>query len=163
MENASAAFLGAVRRSMRVICTAIGATMINPELLTCAERLQYTAICGARRPTQRSWRSSRMACRLRRSSVEPGTAVNSLVRSVEARARISSERGRARSTRTYPSSMPNGLRAAVTARSSGVVCRLTASEARYVSSANGRHGGDVRRRQPTNNCKRCLLRERSYD
>lgn len=30
MENASAAFLGAVRRSMRVICTAIGATMINP-------------------------------------------------------------------------------------------------------------------------------------
>ena len=41
MENASAAFLDAVRRSMRVIRTAIGATMINPELLTCAERLQY--------------------------------------------------------------------------------------------------------------------------
>ena len=41
MENASAAFLNAVRRSMRVIRTAIGATMINPKLLTCAERLQY--------------------------------------------------------------------------------------------------------------------------
>jgi len=41
MENASAAFLDAVRRSMRVIRTAIGATTINPELLTCAERLQY--------------------------------------------------------------------------------------------------------------------------
>lgn len=41
MENASAAFLGAVRRSMRVIRTAIGATTINPELLTCAERLQF--------------------------------------------------------------------------------------------------------------------------
>jgi transposase len=41
MENASSAFLDAVRRSMRVIRTAIGATMINPELLTCAERLQY--------------------------------------------------------------------------------------------------------------------------
>jgi transposase len=41
MENASAAFLEAVRRSMRVIRTAIGATTINPELLTCAERLQY--------------------------------------------------------------------------------------------------------------------------
>ena len=41
MENASAAFLGAVRRSMRVIRRAIGATQINPALLTCAERLQY--------------------------------------------------------------------------------------------------------------------------
>ena len=41
MENASAAFLNAVRRSMRVIRTAIGATTINPELLTRAERLQY--------------------------------------------------------------------------------------------------------------------------
>jgi transposase len=41
MENASAAFLDAVRRSMRVIRAAIGATTINPELLTRAERLQY--------------------------------------------------------------------------------------------------------------------------
>jgi hypothetical protein len=41
MENASAAFLNAVRRSMRLIRTAIGATTINPKLLTCAERLQY--------------------------------------------------------------------------------------------------------------------------
>jgi transposase len=41
MENASSAFLEAVRRSMRVIRTAIGATTINPRLLTCAERLQY--------------------------------------------------------------------------------------------------------------------------
>ncbi|MDI1344841.1 MAG: ISL3 family transposase [Pseudolabrys sp.] len=41
MENASAAFLEAVRRSMRMIRTAIGATTINPALLTCAERLQY--------------------------------------------------------------------------------------------------------------------------
>ena len=41
MENASAAFLDAVRRSMRSIRSAIGATTINPDLLTCAERLQY--------------------------------------------------------------------------------------------------------------------------
>ena len=41
MENASAAFFDAVRKSMRSIRTAIGATTINPELLTCAERLQY--------------------------------------------------------------------------------------------------------------------------
>jgi transposase len=41
MENASAAFLDAVRRSMPGIRTAIGATTINPTLLTSAERLRY--------------------------------------------------------------------------------------------------------------------------
>ena len=41
MENASTAFLSAVRKSMRPIRAAIGATTINPKLLTCAERLQY--------------------------------------------------------------------------------------------------------------------------
>lgn len=41
MENASAAFLDAVRKSMRTIRAAIGATTINPDLLTYAEKLQY--------------------------------------------------------------------------------------------------------------------------
>ena len=41
MENASRAFLDAVRKSMRQIRSVIGATTINPELLTAAERLQY--------------------------------------------------------------------------------------------------------------------------
>jgi transposase len=41
MENASAAFADAVRKSMRSIRRAIGATVIAPELLTAAERLQY--------------------------------------------------------------------------------------------------------------------------
>jgi transposase len=40
MENASRAFLDAVRKSMRRIRAAIGATTINPELLTAAERIQ---------------------------------------------------------------------------------------------------------------------------
>lgn len=41
MENASSAFLDAVRKSMRSIRAAIGATTVNPHLLTCAEKLQY--------------------------------------------------------------------------------------------------------------------------
>jgi transposase len=41
MENASRAFLDAVRKSMRQIRSVIGATVINPALLTSAERLQY--------------------------------------------------------------------------------------------------------------------------
>src|SRR3954451_4497841 len=41
MENASRAFLDAVRKSMRQIRSTIAATTINPELLTAAERSQY--------------------------------------------------------------------------------------------------------------------------
>jgi transposase len=41
MENASAAFLDAVRKSMRTIRAALGATTVNPDLLTWAEKLQY--------------------------------------------------------------------------------------------------------------------------
>jgi transposase len=41
MENASSAFLDAVRKSMRSIRQALVAGEINPTLLTCAERIQY--------------------------------------------------------------------------------------------------------------------------
>ena len=41
MENASRAFLDAVRKSMRQIRSVIGTTTINPKLLTAAERIQY--------------------------------------------------------------------------------------------------------------------------
>ena len=41
MENASRAFLDAVRKSMRQVRKTLGATCINPKLLTSAERLQY--------------------------------------------------------------------------------------------------------------------------
>jgi transposase len=41
MENASAALLEAVRRSMRSVRAALGSTVIDPALLTHAERLQH--------------------------------------------------------------------------------------------------------------------------
>src|SRR5271169_6794939 len=41
MENASHAFLDAVRKSMRQVRAAISAATINPELLTATERIQY--------------------------------------------------------------------------------------------------------------------------
>ncbi len=41
MENASHAFLDAVRKSMRQIPIVIGATTVDPALLTAAEHIQY--------------------------------------------------------------------------------------------------------------------------
>jgi transposase len=41
MENASRAFLDAVSKSMRNIRKTVGSTIIDPKLLTYAERLQY--------------------------------------------------------------------------------------------------------------------------
>jgi transposase len=41
MENASRAFLDAVRRSMQQVREVVGTTTINPDLLTAAERIQY--------------------------------------------------------------------------------------------------------------------------
>ncbi len=41
MENAGQAFLEAVRQSMRPIRQVMGTTVLNPELLTAAERIQY--------------------------------------------------------------------------------------------------------------------------
>ena len=41
IENASAAFLDAVRRSMRPIRDAVGAAVVDPSVLTCVEQRQY--------------------------------------------------------------------------------------------------------------------------
>lgn len=50
IESASRVFVDAVRKSMRSIRSVIRATKIDPDLLTAAERIQYEAICGAKRP-----------------------------------------------------------------------------------------------------------------
>jgi transposase len=41
MENATAAFLQAVRQSLRAIRQALSTSTVDPDLLTCAQRLQY--------------------------------------------------------------------------------------------------------------------------
>jgi hypothetical protein len=48
MENASRAFLDAVRKSTRQIRTVIGGTTIDPKPLTAAERLQYERLSALR-------------------------------------------------------------------------------------------------------------------
>lgn len=50
MENASRAFLDAVRKSMRQMRTVIDATTIDPKLLIAAERLQYESYLRGEEP-----------------------------------------------------------------------------------------------------------------
>ena len=52
MENASTAFLDAVRVSMRAVRTILGAASINPALLTAAERLQHDGFLRREDTTQ---------------------------------------------------------------------------------------------------------------
>jgi transposase len=86
MENASAAFLDAVRRSMRGIRVAIGATTINPELLTCAESLRYQGYLRRRRRMQQLPLLSGTQSRSRKSSAGRATVVILSARSAAAAA-----------------------------------------------------------------------------
>jgi hypothetical protein len=130
MENASAAFLNAVRRSMRVKSAPPSVRRRSIQNCSLARKgCSMKGISGASRRMPPSWRSSETPCHSRRSSVEQDTAVNSFAKSVAARVRMSSGHGKARSMPTCPFWMRNGARAAVTAQSSGVVCKGKASKA----------------------------------
>lgn len=70
LENASAAFLAAVQRSMPAIRKAIGAKTLDPKLLTAAEKLQYE---GFRRRQQTN--------RMVREMADEGVPIKRIVRS----------------------------------------------------------------------------------
>ena len=73
MENASHAFLDAVRKSMRQVRVAVGSATINPDLLTAAERLQYEGFL--RREDTNMARFARSTGALSRSSVPRSLAL----------------------------------------------------------------------------------------
>jgi transposase len=120
MENASRAFLDAVRTSMRQIRSAIGATTIDPKLLTAAERLQYEAICAARRPMRLSWLCRRTAYPSSRSCAKPAIAGSWCDRRSVADATMSSGPGRVHSISICHGSTTNGQPVAETALNFGV-------------------------------------------
>jgi hypothetical protein len=145
MENASRAFLDAVRKSMRQIRSAIGATTINPDLLTATERLQYEGYLRREEinPQFSPW--PRTARRSSRLSFDWGTADNSCGGSSAANDMTSSARGKVRWTRIFPGSMPNGHQGAAMARSCGGVSRSRASAVRSGLSPSGPPGVGARK------------------
>jgi len=116
-ENASAAFLSAVRRQMGAIRAALGQGPVDPSVLTSAERLQHEG-----------WR--------RRAEARARWCATSFVAAAPSR----SARARARSSRGSIGSTPSGRAAAATGPNSGGGCAVRGFRARCASSANGRPG-----------------------
>jgi len=153
MENASAAFLDAVRKSMRAIRSATGTPTITPELLTSAEKLGTRAICGGRIQMRQSRSSPATACRSSRLSAAWGIVAISFDRRCVAGEPTCSERGNARSTHTICSLRASGAAAVAMALNSGVACRRKGSGDPSAPLASGQHA-DVGRKWPANNsCK----------
>jgi transposase len=119
MENASAAFLSAVRKSMRPIRAAIGATTINPELLTCAERLQYEGYLRREETIATILALAKDGAAIKQIVRKTGHSRNMSARSFGAIEATYSGHGKARSMHTCQCSMPNGLEAVGTAPNSG--------------------------------------------
>jgi transposase len=81
MENASRAFLDAVGKSMRQIRKAVGSAVINPELLTYAERLQYEGFLRRQETNEAILESSRQGVPIKQIVKRTGYS-RKLVRSV---------------------------------------------------------------------------------
>ena len=102
MENASHAFLDAMRKSMRQIRAAIGAATINPALLTAPEKLQYQGYLRREEINAAILAMAKEGQRSRRSCAAPATAAVSPERCFAVRDRTSSAFAAAHSKPTFP-------------------------------------------------------------
>src|SRR3954467_7452238 len=150
-------------RSMRVIRAAIGATTINPKLLTCAERLQYEGYLRRKDTTAAIMTLVKNAVPLKEIVRRTGHS-RKLVRQVSRGE--STDVFRTRQS-TLDAHLPfvdaqwtGGCR---NGQSSGVACKCKAFKAPRVWSVSGRHDDEGQRRRPTGNCKKCLRRGKSHD
>ena len=136
MENASRAFLDAVRTSMRQIRGVLGATTVDPKLLTAAERIQHE---GYLRREETNLAILALA--------KEGAAIKEIVRRTgHSRGLVGSGSIRWRST--CRGSRRSGRQGCATAPNYGAGCGSMAFADRCVWSRNGRPGAG-RRRRPT--------------
>ena len=154
MENASAAFLDAVRQSMRLIRTTLGVVTINPELLTCAEKLQYEGYLRREETNASILRLAKEGVPIKQIARQLGCS-RKLVRHA-----VRGETGDVFRTResTLDAHLPflnaeweNGC------RNGAELWRRLAFEGRRVWWASGQGGAGVLKRAPISRSRKCLL------
>jgi transposase len=145
MENASAAFVDAVRRSMRAIRQVLGSTVIDPALLTSAS--STTVSSGGRTAARRSRRWQRRGSRSRRSPVAPAAAASWSAACCAAVMATCPVAAPGCWNRTRQCSGPNGRRAAAMGPSCGAARATAVSEAAFGWSRSGPPGRGAARSQ----------------
>ena len=144
LENASRAFLDAVRRMMRQFELPLAPRRSIPSYSPLPSVFNTKAINGGKRSMRPFLRWQKMS-RSRKSFVVSATAVSSFVGSFGESGRTFSAPGRAPWSGTSLGSMHNGLPGAAMERTSGGVSKSTVFVAPSVSSPSGRPGGDVQK------------------
>ena len=119
MENASSAFLDAVRKSMRQIRLAMGAAVIDPSLLTFAEKLQYEGYLRREETNAAILSLSQQGITIKEIVRRTGHSRRLIRRCFGDSARMSSVSDKAPSSRIFPGSTSNGRRDVERERPSG--------------------------------------------
>jgi hypothetical protein len=157
MENASHAFLDAVRKSMRHVRTAIGAATVNPDLLTSAERIQYEGYLRREQTNAAILKQAEAGASIKQVVRLTGHS-RGLVRSSDP---MCSGFARVRSNITCHGSTHNGPPGFPTAPSCGDVLPYLASGARFGSLRNGRHAAGAPKSSRQRDCTAFRPPERS--
>jgi hypothetical protein len=139
MENASAAFLDAVRKSMRAIRSAIGTPTVTPELLTSAEKLRYESYLRREDTNAAIVKLARDGLSIKQIVRRLGHSRN-LVRQALRGGRTDVYQTRQRSLDAYQCSLrANGAAAVAMVPNSGVVCMRRGSGDLCVPLATRQH------------------------
>jgi hypothetical protein len=161
MENASHAFLDAVRKSMRQVRAAVGAATINPDMLTAAERIQYEGYLRREDTNAAILKQAETGVSIKEIVRLTGHSRGSSAGCCEVSDPTCSGCARARSSTTCHGSLFSGPLVIAMAPTCGVASRRGDLEARCESLPNRRHAVGVPKCPMLRSCSAYRPRERS--